>query len=84
MYYIYLWQWGENLFWVVGTCKYLQVPASTWLTQIWGEYLCMCGYLTCRSKSSVVVVSYAHSSGVRGPADGFGVFAVLFRLFVSS
>jgi hypothetical protein len=33
---------------------------------------------------ALVVVSYAHSSGVRGPAEGFRVFAVLFRLFVSS
>ena len=32
----------------------------------------------------VVVVSYAHSSGVRGPLEGSGVPAVSFWLFVSS
>ena len=33
---------------------------------------------------ALVVVSYAHTSGVRGPSEGSGVLAVSFWLFVSS
>jgi len=40
--------------------------------------------ITPELQNSAVVVSYAHSSGVRGPSEGSGVLAVSFWLFVHS